>query len=84
MSSSKGRTSPSSIIPHAARRIQARGLTTTEIAAALAGREFRQINGYTLHYDRTSRCAVVLNPDSGLLVTAYRMKKQQLKRHYSK
>lgn len=70
--------------PHAARRLRERGLTDTEIAAALAGREFQQTNGYTLHYDRASRCAVVINPLSGLLVTAYRMKKKQLKRHYSR
>lgn len=70
--------------PHAARRLRERGLTDTEIAAALAGRAFQQVNGYTLHYDRTSRCAVVINPQGGLLVTAYRMKKKRLKRHYSR
>lgn len=44
---------------HAARRIHQRALTDDELARALAGRAYRQVNGYTLHYDRSSRTLAV-------------------------
>ncbi len=69
---------------HAARRLHERALTDDQLAAALAGRAYEQVNGYTLHYDRSSRCAVVLNPQTGALITAYRLQRKQLKRHYSR
>jgi hypothetical protein len=69
---------------HAARRLRERRLTDEEIAGALAGRAYVQTNGYTLHYDRSSRVAVVINPQAGVLITAYRLKRKQLKRHYSR
>lgn len=69
---------------HAARRLYERGLSDDELAAALAGRSFRQINGYTLYLDRSSRVAAVINPQTGLLITAYRLRKSQIKKHYSR
>lgn len=69
---------------HAARRLRERGLTDDELAGALAGRAYKQQNGYTLHYDPSSRVAVVINPQAGVLITAYRLQRKQLKRHYSR
>ncbi len=48
------------------------------------GRAFAQTNGYTLHYDRSSRCAVIFDPQVGEVITAYRLRKSQIKRHYSR
>lgn len=69
---------------HAQARIRERGLTDDDLAAALAGRSFRQINGYTLYLDRSSRVAAVINPQTGLLITAYRLRRKQIKKHYSR
>lgn len=73
-----------SMTSHAARRLHERGLSDDEVAAALAGRSYRQINGNTLYIDPASRVAVVINPQSNTLITAYRLRKSQIKRHYSR
>lgn len=73
-----------SITNHAARRLHERGLSNDDLAAALAGRAYKQQNGNTLHYDRSSRCAVIFDPQVGEVITAYRLQRKQIKRHYSR
>lgn len=69
---------------HAARRLHERGLTDDDLAAALAGRGFRQINGHMLYVGRAGRIAAVIDPQTGALITAYRLRKSQIKKHYSR
>lgn len=73
-----------SMTKHAARRLLERGLSDDEIAAALAGRGFEQTNGFVLYLERGGRVAVVIDPQCGTLITAYRLRKSQIKRHYSR
>jgi len=69
---------------HAARRLLERGLSDDEIAAALAGRGYKQTNGFMLYLERGGRVAAVVDPQSATLITAYRLRKSQIKRHYSR
>jgi len=69
---------------HAQQRIAQRGLAPEQLAAALAGRAFEQLNGCLAYFDRSSRCLVVVNPETQDVVTAYRLKRKQLKRRYSR
>lgn len=70
------------ITRHAKIRIYWRNLSDDELAAALAGRVIVLRNGDHMHYDRHSRCAVIINPHKDLIITAYRLKPKQIK-HYS-
>ncbi len=67
---------------HAWERIRERGLTESEIAAALAGRTFDQADGCVAY--RGGRCVLIVNPESGRVVTAMRVTRNQLKRSYSR
>lgn len=69
---------------HAQARIRERGLTDDDLAEALAGRGFRQINGHMLYVGRAGRVAAVIDPQTGILITAYRLRKSQIKKHYSR
>jgi len=64
---------------HARCRIEERNLSDDELAAALAGIVIVMRNGDHMHYDRHSRCAVIVNPFKQLVVTVYRLKKSQVK-----
>jgi hypothetical protein len=64
---------------HASARIAERGIATEDIAAALAGREFRLWQGNYLFYDPGSRCAVVTDDSQTHVVTVYRMTRRQLR-----
>jgi len=75
---------PYTLSIHAQQRIAERGLVAEQLAAALAGSEYEQINGHIGFLDRRSRCLVVVNPSTGDVVTAYRLKRKQLKRRYSR
>jgi len=75
---------PYTLSSHAQQRIAERGLDAEQLAAALAGRAFEQINGHIGYLDRRSRCLVIANPDTGDVVTAFRLKRKQLKRRYSR
>jgi len=69
---------------HAVRRVSERGITFDDIAAALAGKSYRQINGYTVHVDRSTRTAVVYDPTRRVIVTAFRLRRSRIKRSYSR
>lgn len=70
---------------HAKRRIREREMCPLALLAALEeGREYEQTRGLVLRYDAASRYAVVLNPATRVVLTAFRMKKGQLKRQYSR
>ncbi len=70
---------------HAKRRIEKRQLCPLTILATLeSGREFKLLKGLVLRYDAHSRYAVVLNPTTRTIVTAFRMRKGQLKRRFSR
>lgn len=75
---------PYKLSEHAISRIAIRGLSADDLAAALAGRVFTQKNGNLLFRCSRSRCAVVIDPRSGRVVTAYRLTKRQIKRRYSR
>ena len=75
---------PYAISDHAMTRIAARGLDAEQLAAALAGRAYPQHNGNVLYRDPRSRCAVVVDPRSERVVTAYRLTKRQMKQRYSR
>lgn len=73
-----------SLTNHAARRLHERGLSNDDLAAALAGRGFEQTNGFVLYLERGGRVAAVVDPQSAALITAYRLRKSQIKKHYSR
>jgi len=75
---------PYTLSSHAQQRIAERGLDAEQLAAALAGSEYEQINGHIGFLDRSSRCLGVVNPETQDVVTAYRLKRKQLKRRYSR
>lgn len=65
---------------HAQRRIIERQLSQDDLAAALAGRVLVLFSGNHLCYDRHSRCAVIVDPCTCVVLTAYRMQKKDVKR----
>ena len=75
---------PYALTSHAVARIAARGLGAPPLAAALDGGGVRQRNGHILFRDSRSRCAVVVDPQAQTIVTAYRLTRMQMKRHYSR
>jgi hypothetical protein len=72
------------ISQHARQRIAERGLDAACLAAALDGRAFEQADGHVGYCDPRSRCLVVIDPQSAVVVTAYRLQRKQLKRRYSR
>ncbi|MDI9548259.1 MAG: hypothetical protein QM346_11745 [Chloroflexota bacterium] len=72
------------ISEHARQRIEERGLAAEHLAAALAGRAYTQVDGHIAYCDKRSRYLVVVCPDDAVVVTAYRLKRKQLKRLYSR
>jgi len=75
---------PYTLSDHARQRIAERGLDAACLAAALDGRAFEQPNGHVAYRDARSRVVVVVNPQRGAVVTAYRLLKKQLKRSWSR
>lgn len=70
---------------HASTRIKQRQLSTEELVAALAGRRREIANdGRVIIYDPKSRVAVIVDSGSGHILTAFRLKKKQVKRFCSK
>lgn len=69
---------------HARQRIAERGLPAEHLAAALDGRAYEQPNGHVAYRDARSRVVVVVNPQRGAVVTAYRLQRKQLKRSWSR
>lgn len=66
---------------HASTRIKQRQLSAEELVAALAGRRREIANdGRVIIYDPKSRVAVIVDSGSRAILTAFRMKKKQLKR----
>jgi len=66
---------------HAKQRIWERNLSDEAIAAALAGRVVEGV-WETYHYDRATRVCVVSSGDR--IVTAFKMRKAQVKRLLSR
>lgn len=69
---------------HAYSRIQERQLTAEELAVAVTGRRIVQYDGRELVYDPHTRCAVIVDPYSMTILTAFRLKKKQIKRYCSR
>lgn len=69
---------------HAAMRIQERQLSAEEMVVAVEGRRIVQYDGRELIYDPRTRCAVVVDPYSMTILTAFRLKKKQIKRYCSR
>ena len=69
---------------HAYSRIQERQLSAEELAVAVMGRRIVQYDGRELIYDPRTRCAVVIDPYSMTILTAFRLKKKQIKRYCSR
>jgi hypothetical protein len=65
---------------HFDQRIFERDISADEIAAALAGRLYRFPDGTTLYYDRKSRVGLVVR--DGHVVTAYRLRRNEVKRRF--
>lgn len=57
-------------------------MTETEIATALAGRVFEQANGCVAYVG--GRCVLIVDPETGSVVTAMRVLRKHVKRHYSR
>ena len=68
---------------HALERIAERGLTAAQLANALDGRQYVMPDGTTIHLG-PGRVAVVVNPAAQVVVTAYRIQRKLLKRHFSR
>lgn len=64
---------------HARRRIQQRGIAVEEVLAALEGRRVPR-GRKILHYDRHSRCGLIVEPRDRAIVTVYRLTRSQAKR----
>jgi len=75
---------PYTISEHARQRIAERALPAEHLAAALDGRAYEQADGHVGYCDPRSRCLVVIDPQDAVVVTAYRLKRKQLKRRYSR
>ena len=73
---------------HASMRIRERQLSAEELAVAVAGRRIVQYHGREIVYDPRTRCAVVVAPFSMVILTAFltafRLKKKQIKRYCSR
>lgn len=65
---------------HAMNRIRERGISPLDVSAAMNGdRIYPAPRGMAMGYDPASRCAVFFNPYTKEIVTAYRLKKKQIK-----
>lgn len=72
---------------HARRRIEQRGIEVESILAALeTPRRLPQRckRGTVLHYDKSSRVAVVVSENNATILTAYKISRSQLKKKYSR
>ncbi len=69
---------------HAMMRIKQRNISDAELSAALGGRVFYFQHGTWIHFDPASRCALIFNPSTRQIVTAFRLKKKQVKRWCSR
>jgi hypothetical protein len=72
------------ITAHARQRIRERRLPIEWLVAALDGRCYPYASGLLLLCDPRSRCAVVVNPENGNIVTAIRLKPAAYKRMFSR
>ena len=67
------------ITHHARRRMAQRNIAVEEVLAALNGRRVPR-GRKILHYDRHSRCGLVVQPHERVIVTVMRLTKRQAKR----
>lgn len=68
---------------HAQERIAQRNLSPATLAAALDGRRYEMPDGRLIHIG-PGRVAVVVDPTTQTVVTAYRLLKKSLKRNFSR
>lgn len=68
---------------HATQRIKQRRLQAEWLLAALEGRLYVQPDGLHLLYDPSSRCALIVDPQSKVIITALRLKPAHAKRIFS-
>lgn len=69
---------------HAIQRIEQRRLRAEWLVAALEGVSARQRDGTIIYCDPTSRCALVINPKTMLVVTALKLRPAKFRRIYSR
>ena len=69
---------------HAMRRIEQRRLCPEWLVAALDGVSARQDDGTVIYCDPASRCALVIEPKSRLVITALRLRPAKFRRIYSR
>jgi len=72
------------LTPHAYLRIQQRNITPDELAGALASPVLPHQHGTQMHFDRASRLAIIFNPHSRQIVTAFRLQRKQVKKWCSR
>ena len=72
------------LTPHAYLRIQERNITPDELAGALASRVLPHQHGTQMHFDRSSRLAIIFNPQSHQIVTVFRLQRKQVKKWCSR
>lgn len=71
------------ISAHAKRRIRQRRLRVEWLLAALDGKRARLIDGTLVLCDPVSRCAIYINEQRMLIITAMRLHPSKYKRIYS-
>ena len=69
---------------HAMQRIEQRKLRPEWLLAALEGVQAQQDDGTVMYCDPDSRCALVIDPNSRLVITALKLRPAKFKRIYSR
>lgn len=69
---------------HAIQRIEQRRLRPEWLVAALDGKRAWQKDGTLVFCDPKTRCALVINPKTMLVITALRLRPAKFKRIYSR
>jgi len=69
---------------HAIQRIEQRRLRAEWLVAALEGKQARQGDGTIICCDPETRCALVIDPKSKLVITALKLRPAKFRRIYSR
>lgn len=69
---------------HAMQRIEQRRLRPEWLVAALDGKRAQQNDGTILFCDPSTRCALVIDPKSRLVITALKLRPAKFRRIYSR
>lgn len=69
---------------HAQQRIKQRRLRVKWLLAALDGKRARQGDGTIMLCDPDSRCALVIDPKTNLIITALKLRPSKFKRIFAR